>query len=400
MKVLSFVDMPKPSAPRVKKENKGEIFEASVRDIASDGRAVVNHPSGRTCFVEGLWLGEKAKLKITSLKSQVGFAECVELLEPSVHRIIPPCGHHGFDQGQCGACPWQFVPYVEQLRVKQKNLRERFERIGISDEIREIWPSDTEYGYRNHAQFKTDGKKIGYVSSQSNAIAPIKDCLILSDKNRETFAHLQDQLPNKDWRPLKTKRWTTIDIDESTLYESASINQRLPFLQAHSTQNARMREWLATKLDLIAKDSEVLELFSGSGNFTEIIAEKGFKKVFAVEVVEEALAELNLRELNNVETVRANLFQESGVNIALSHAKGAEVLVLDPPREGLKVPGDLFSKKIKIREVFYVSCDPATLLRDIRKFRENGYVVKEVQPLDQFPHTPHVEVLVHMSKLK
>ena len=74
--------------------------------------------------------------------------------------------------------------------------------------------------------------------------------------------------------------------------------------------------------------------------------------------------------------------------------------MLDPPRDGLKIKGKLFDKKRGIKTVLYISCDLATLTRDVKFMQEQGFKIKEVQPVDMFPQTPHIEVLVHLQRTK
>ncbi|MFL0801094.1 MAG: class I SAM-dependent RNA methyltransferase [Agarilytica sp.] len=376
----------------------GQKFEAQVRGFASDGRGVVSHPNGRTFFVPGVWMGERIVARITQLKGRMGFAECIELLEASPERVEPPCEHHGPAKGECGGCPWMIASYDAQLKAKQERIDSSFARIDCDDKVNPIWPAPSPLGYRTRAQLKTDGKQLGYVSAQSNTLAPISECQILTEKNAKTLAALQEQLPNKEWRAAKRHELTSIDIDENTDTSSVRVNQRLPFQQANAEQNKKMLQWLSEKLENLSGRKHVLELFCGSGNLTETISGFPFEKITAVEAVEEALEGLEKKSLNNVSALQANLFSEQGIEKAVFNAKTADVLVLDPPREGLKVKGNLCGKKSKIKDIFYISCDLATLVRDIAYFKENKFKVKEIQPLDMFPQTPHVETLVWLRK--
>jgi len=378
-------------------EKVGDLFEGLVRDIASDGRGVLSHPSGRTIFVSGVWLGERVQVRLTQIKGRVGFAECTEVLLASEHRIPAPCPHHGHTPGRCGACPWQMIAYEEQLRVKWQRVASSFARLGVK-EIAPIWPSPKIMGFRNRAQLKTNGQSIGYVSAQSHQLAPIDDCLILSEHNRNTLKTLIQRLPNDEWRPKKKQPWVTLDIDEHTAADQVSVNRRLTFMQANSEQNTKMRDWLAQRLAKLANASTVLEFFAGSGNLTQVIAEQGFAKIIAVEGNDDATRAIKELALPGVDVLAADLFNEAGLNNVLSIAADAEVLVLDPPRDGLKIKGQVFSKRSKITHVFYISCDLATLVRDVEEFQQHKFKIKEVQALDQFPHTPHIEVMVHLQR--
>lgn len=376
----------------------GSTFAGTVQDLVSDGRGVVTHPDGRACFVGGVWPGEKGVFRVSGLRGRIGFAELIELREASPYRIKPPCRYHGFGSSACGGCPWQFMAYPQQLLAKQARIESSLQRIGVAAPVGTIEPSPQVWGYRNRAQFKTDGTRLGFVARESNALVPVEHCLALSAQNNETLAQLVAQLPCRAWRPSSRGRWTTLDIDETTPASAVSVNRRLPFAQANSAQNDYMRRWLQQKLAPLNRDSEVIELFCGSGNFTQVIAAAGFRRILAVEGAAEALESLRARALPGVECLQQNLFGEAAWGTVFRRAPAADILVLDPPREGLKNTKGLFGPHNTIGEVFYISCDLATLSRDLQAFIAAGYRVAEVQPLDQLPHTPHIECLVHLQR--
>lgn len=375
-----------------------EHFTASVRDLASEGNGIVEHPSGQVFFVPGVWKGEIGEFRITSFKKRFGFAELVRLLEPSPERLSPACQHQGFGAGHCGGCPWQFVSYGAQLEAKESRVRHTLARLGIDGVIKTILPSPQIFGYRNRAQFKTDGNILGYVAQGSKSIAAISDCPILSDHNRETLANLLASLPNREFRPPKKAPWTTIDIDEDIGVDAISLNRRRPFRQANSAQNESMRTWLSRCIADLDKRGQVLELFAGSGNFTQVLSAAGFKNIVAVESVSEAVDSLNQLGLSGVSTKETDLFSESSVHNFARTAGDAKVLVLDPPRDGFRHTDILLQHCPQLNDVLYISCDLATLTRDLQVFIARGFKALEIQPLDQFPHTPHVEILARLSR--
>ncbi|MFL0811135.1 MAG: RsmD family RNA methyltransferase [Agarilytica sp.] len=379
-------------------EQIGEIFEAQVRDLASDGRGIVSHPDGRTYFVAGVWLDERIQVRITEVKGKIGIGDCAEILSPSEHRIEPPCPHHGTKAGKCGGCGWQFISYTAQLVAKQQRVVKAFERLDAADKVLPIVQAPDVLGYRNRAQFKTDGKRLGYVSPQSKVLAEIKDCIVLTDKNRSTLQALKQELPKPEWKPKKKFKWTTLDIDESVSALAVRMNQRLPFQQGNAAQNTALKQWLANKLDIIEKDKNVLELFCGSGNLTEVIVERGFQHISAVEMVQEALDDLEALGFENVQCIKADLFDEGALTAVARRCKDAQVLVLDPPRDGLKLSQLLMDGTRKLQDILYVSCDLATLNRDLQAMCSAGFNIAEVQALDMFPQTPHIELMVHLKK--
>lgn len=376
-------------------------FQGRVRDIASDGRAIVAHPDGPVVFVPGLWLNELATIRVTGAKGRAWQGELVELLEANPARVAAPCKHHGFSKPSdstpaCGACPWMFIDYAEQLAVKQRRVEQAFQRLGVADRVAAIWGALEHLAYRNRAQLKTDGELLGFVAAGSRRIAPVQDCLILSKHNRELLQQLREQLPNRDWRPGRRGDWTTLDIDEQVDLKSVSVNARLPFRQANDAQNDRMRDWLAELATEFA-DQQVLELYCGSGNFTEVLSAAG-ASVLALEGDEAAVQQLQQRNLPGVTVRRVDLFAEQAFEQLSPGVGNFDVLVLDPPRDGLKVTRGLLPKRSRLRTVAYISCDLATLTRDVAYFQEHGFEVISVQPLDQFPHTPHIECLVYLQR--
>ena len=176
------------------------------------------------------------------------------------------------------------------------------------------------------------------------------------------------------------------------------MNKRLPFQQANPLQNQSMRAWLKEHLEALPRQLPVLELFAGSGNFTEVIATAGFESITAVEVVAEAVTALNARGLPGVAALTCDLFDEAAFTELMQRQREAEVLVLDPPRDGLKCRTGLFSRRSRLHDVFYISCDLATFSRDLRDFLAAGYRLEILQPVDLFPQTPHVELLAHLRR--
>ena len=375
-----------------------DVFIASVRDLSSDGSGIVEHGNGQVFFVPGVWPGEQGEFQVTGFRKRFGFARLLRLLAASPQRIAPPCPHQGFGSGDCGGCPWQFMTYEAQLAAKDARVRRVLGRLVAEACIRPIWPSPQVFGYRNRAQLKSDGRAIGYVAPGSNRLAAIRDCLILSDHNRQTLQGLLATLPNPAFRPARKAPWTTLDIDEGLSADEVSINRRRPFQQANDAQNQRMRAWLAQAVAARPGCATALELFAGSGNFTEVLAAAGIARIIAVEGVAEAVASLEQKALPGVSGLACDLFSAAGAQTAARAAPEAELLVLDPPRDGFRALGTVAGALPKLREILYISCDLATFSRDLHEVAGLGFQPEHIQPLDLFPHTPHVELLARICR--
>ena len=375
-----------------------ETFSGTVRDVSAAGSGVVEHPGGRIFFVPGVWIGERGSFRVTALRGRFGHAVLEALTAASPQRVAPACPHHGTGPTACGGCPWQFIDYTAQCAAKDARVRAAMEQLGAGATVQALWPSPQSYGYRNRAQLKTDGSRLGYVAAGSNTLVPINDCPVLTPSNRDTLAALLARLPDPALKPARGQPWSSLDIDDDISADGVVPDQRRPFRQGNSAQNARMQEWLAHALDPLPRSAPVLELFAGDGNFTAAIAEMGFTDILALDSAQDAIATLSTRQLPGVISEVCNLYAADAFDRLRKPLAAAQILVLDPPRDGLKHVDVLLHRARSLQHVLYVSCDLATFTRDLARFVESGFKVAEVQPLDQFPHTPHIELLGRLTR--
>lgn len=376
----------------------GERFTARVKGLADTGNGIVEHPGGRVFFVAGTWLDELVEVQVKEVKKSFGIATLLQVQQQSPQRRSAPCPHHGFAADACGGCPWMMVNDRAQLQAKQNRVQQALQRIDRNIAVSPIYEAPRSLGYRVRAQLKTDGQALGFVAGGQQQLAAVQDCLVLTDKNRSTLKQLRQKLPNSEWRPANARRWTTLDINESVDVDDASVNQRLPFMQANAEQNHAMHRWLANKFQSLPQHNKAMELFAGSGNLTKVLVEAGFSSVVAAEVMTDAVTALNQRQLPGVAAQVCDLFNEAEFSQWVAQHRDAEVLLLDPPREGLKVQEGLLHKRSKLRDIFYISCDLATFVRDVKALYLGGFELQEVQPVDMFPQTPHIEIMAHLRR--
>ena len=365
-----------------------ERFCATAHDWSAQGHGLVNHPDGRVVFVPGLWPGETAQIELLEWHSRYGQGRLVEIEQPHPARIAPACPHHGTGPASCTGCSWQEFEYEAQCAAKQERLTKLLADFAPS--IAPILPAPTLWGYRTRAQLKTDGDQIGYVNQYSGALAPIEDCPVLSDRNRRTLSELRGRLPVAIWRG---ERLTTLDIDEGVHVDTVSVNMRRSFHQANSQQNKVMGQWLKNILGQ-GHWRHALELFCGDGNFTRLIAGAGIKEIVALDSGGAAIAELRGRHLRGVTAHICDLTQVDQMRMRLGpHWGRSQLLVLDPPRAGYRDLPMLIRQLPRLTDIVYISCDPYSFSRDTRDLNAVGFRPETIQPLDMFPHTPHVEIL-------
>ena len=365
-----------------------DSFTGIVRDLSTDGRGVVQAPDGQVVFVAGVWQGEKVEIE-RSRRGKSTSAELISLLQPLDARRTPECEYHR--DGSCGGCPWMFVDYPTQIKQKQARLEKVLERINSNIAGCSVLGARETLNYRNRAQFKSDGVKLGYVAQGSHKIADVTHCPVLNEVNQVHLRALRQSLPNSDWRPNKKRQWTTIDIDDER--GTPLVNQRQAFRQGNSEQNEQLRVWLRNRLANLSRPNIVFELFCGSGNLTEVIAEQVDVPVIAIEGDEMSLDALSALNLSKVKPVRINLFSEHSIVDDMPNCQSGIGVVLDPPRDGLIEREALKPWFTRAEWVVYVSCDLATWERDAAFLHSCGLDLDEATGLDMFPQTPHIETL-------
>ena len=363
-------------------------FVAIVRDLNSDGRGVVEAPDGQVLFITGAWPGEEVEVK-RRRQGKVATAELISVIKPSTSRCVPVCDYH--QQGSCGGCPWMFIDYAAQLQQKQIRLAKAVERINPKLPEFAVIEAGQTLGYRNRAQLKTDGVKLGDVAQGSHEIADVVHCPVLNKATQAQLSTLRRSLPKRDWRTSKNRPWTTIDIDDER--GTALVNQRQVFRQGNSGQNDQLRNWLSNRLATLSRPDSVFELFCGSGNLTEIIAGQMDVPIIAIEGDGISLEALSARVLPNVQPTRVNLFSQLSISENMPETQLEIGVVLDPPRDGLKERDALKPWFMQAVWVAYVSCDLATWERDAIFLQGCGLHLDQVSGLDMFPQTPHIETL-------
>jgi 23S rRNA (uracil1939-C5)-methyltransferase len=381
-------------------ERGASIFEAEVTHLSNQGYGVVKGPQRITYFVRGTWRGDVGRFQSTEERDgDYQFAELLTLLRPSPERQTPLCPHLGPAATQCFGCPWMMVDYAAQLREKQHRVTYALQRVGLGSlPVESIWGSPDLYHYRRRAQFKTDGQSLGYSGRQGLCIAPIEACLVLTPRMHEHLQRLKARLPEPAWQPGPGYIWNYLDLDEDSDPDDFQINRRRPFQQANAKQNEAMRHWVTEQLTSKVRTEPVLELFAGSGNFTEGLVSLGFSRILALEVGAEAIEALQQKNWPGVQAQRMDLYDKQALPDIARLAADSRILLANPPRAGLDSLWKLVPRLPALQTVILISCDPHSFANDARKLTEQGFQARCIQPLDQMPHTPHVEVIARFQK--
>jgi 23S rRNA (uracil1939-C5)-methyltransferase len=376
-------------------------FQGVVTALSEQGMGAVKGPDGRTYFVRGVWPHDEAVFRALPdegpSSDRYGLAEMVQLVTPSAERVTPLCPHLGLRDHDCAGCPWMIGAYEHQLKYKRHRIVHALNRVSLdSSVVQEIWPSPQVLGYRSRAQFKTDGIKLGYSGRYGKSVASIQNCLILNQVMASHLKSLQGMLPKEEWQPSEGYPFVFIDIDDKTdLSGEVVINKRRPFSQTNAEQNQQMKSWMRERLGPLSGDSAVLELFGGSGNFTEVASSLGFQDILSIDIQGSALRILQERNLAGVRVLGLDLFSRAALPRLVKEAScsAPAVLIVNPPRSGLMQLSRLAAALESLSTILYVSCNPVSFAADAKKMVGFGFNLQEVQPVDMIPHTPHIEML-------
>ena len=332
----------------------------TITDIGFGGEGVGRYED-QVVFVPFVSIGERVKVNIVKKNRRFLRAELIEVLEPSNQRVVPLCPYFKV----CGGCHYQHLNYPEQLRLKEEQIRQILRRIGKIKEpsVLPILSSPESYYYRNRIVVHAEKGKIGFRAQDRKTLVDIKRCAIASEEVNEKLNLLRQ-------RHFKTGHYS---LREGDLPKTG-------FYQTNRYLLEKLREIVIESLP--PAGNNLVEGYCGSGFFT-VLAAKRFKKVVAVDT--------DARSIQQAPSLANVTWEKESIEITLLREK-AEVLLVDPPREGLNEETLKILNQKPISTCVYVSCNPTTLARDIERLTPK-YLLKSVQPIDLFPQTAHVEMV-------
>lgn len=379
-------------------------LEVEIERILPGGYGLA-HSAGKTIFVSLAVPGDRLRVRVDRQQGNVLFASIEEILVASPDRIEPPCPYFG----RCGGCDFQQLAYEKQLAAKAEIIRDCLQRIARLEHVPEIFvtPSPRDWRYRMRAmwQIDQDAQQIGYYERGSRRVCDVADCAVLVPELQATL----ERVRATDWRqfPPDLKHLDVVSGENGVslsppLAEFETTELTLTIGEEHYSYNAEgffqiNAGLLAPMVEFALGDvsgETAIDLYCGVGLFTLPLARR-FKQVIGVEAnsVATRFARRNLEraELQNVRIVTAGVgdwFRQKAVR--------SDFVLLDPPRAGAEsvvIKGIVDSRAPRVS---YVSCDPATLARDLKKLIAGGYAIESLVAFDLFPQTHHVETVVRL----
>jgi len=392
--------------------------QIQIESLTHDGRGVARI-DGKTIFVTNAVPGDIVSLRITKQQDKFDEASIIEIESPSKDRTTPFCALYN----ECGGCQLQHVSIDAQRHWKSENFITRLTQAVNAKKIRIAEPligNDT--GYRRRARFGLSISKqdkiarLGFRIEATNELVDIEQCPILTPNLNKALQENRPQLLEQASRAYKEISFVEADngvfITNSAIEEPTDLTPKYAlndleihfpadgFVQVNAQQNQRMVNQAIDWLEL-DKNHKVLDLFCGVGNFTLPIAQK-VKSVTGIEglieLTQTAQKNAEINHIENTEFYKADLFDECVKSPWFRQKKYNRVL-LDPGRQGaFDISKHLHLVKADV--IVYVSCNAATLIRDIKELEKQGYQLHKVGLIDMFPHTVHTEVMVQLKLAK
>jgi 23S rRNA (uracil1939-C5)-methyltransferase/tRNA (uracil-5-)-methyltransferase len=388
------------------------------------GRVPLGGASGGTGWVimiASALPGERVRARVFRNHANYSEADLVEVVEPSPHRIVPRCPLFG----RCGGCQYQNLPYGEQLEWKQRQVAELIEHMaGLKAEVAPVIGSPHQFGYRSkitpHFNAPHEGRElaIGFLRQGSRFdIVDVPRCEIATEaiNARLTLerAAIRRQagegalksgatLLLRDASGVVTTGHGDRVVEEVALGDGPPL--RLGFRAGDFFQN---NPFILPAFAAYVRDEAratgarfLVDAYCGSGLFA-LASARAFERVAGVEVSESSVAFARENAAaNGIGNAAFLAADASAIFAGLSFPGGETAVVIDPPRRGCDGAFLLQLMGFGPRAVVYVSCDPATQMRDLREFLAAGYSITAIQPFDLFPQTRHLECVVTLARTR
>ncbi len=388
----------------------GQTITVRFDQVAPRGDAIASEGLPKPIYASGVIPGEEARVTIRKIRRNWIAVDVDEVTDASPHRTTPPCPLFT----GCSGCQFQHVDYPHQLELKRQMVIEQLRKFGGFDEPPVSAPVGAEdpWYYRNHARFTVKEGRLGYVRRFRRQWFEVPKCLIMEPRINDVLAKLQGELEgatqcnirvgaDEDQVMIQPK----LELEHLGLSSGQShVVERLhgksfpvaasSFFQVNRAQAERMIEVIRERVSADPQ-TVVADAYAGVGTFAALLA-SSVAKVIAIEESGPAVegAKQALAGVENVE-LRCGRAEE----ILPTLQERVDVVILDPPRSGC-LPGALEAvTKFRPRRIVYVSCDPSSLGRDLAMLcgPEGAFDLIEVQPVDMFPQTQHIECVATLD---
>ena len=339
-----------------------------IDDVAFGGEGVARHDN-KVVFVPFTIPGERVDVEVVERRSRFERALPRRFVQPSPRRIEPVCPYFG----RCGGCAYQHMEYGLQLETKRAQVEQLFRRIAPLQQVpvSPVVASPRPFGYRNRITVHSDGARIGYFRARSRSVLDVEQCPLASAPVNDQLAQLRRHgLPAGAHRTLREP------------------SDAISFHQVNDEVAGLLREYVGTVL----QGDTLIDAYCGAGFFAHHYAAR-LQRVLGLEWSEPAVEAARRAAYPN------ETYERGDVALLLGPALQAlrpSTLLLDPPAEGLSEAVAAAVSGSPPPCLIYVSCNPATLARDLARLGSR-YRVISLQPFDMFAQTAEVEVVATLQ---
>jgi tRNA/tmRNA/rRNA uracil-C5-methylase (TrmA/RlmC/RlmD family) len=382
----------------------GDLVQVTIEKVAHGGHFIARH-EGAVIFVRHAIPGENCTIQITSTGSSFNRADVVSVEKPSEFRVQAPCSFA--NRNGCGGCDFQHISVDHQRKLKSDVIAEQFSRIAKMElrvDVEEVGESTH---WRTRAIATTDRNgKLGFYKSRSHSIAPVTDCIIcvetmnfseIASRDLKGDVRVEISASNTGERsialaPTRGEEKARLTEGPAVLHENV-LGRALEVSQESFWQSHKKAPEVLTQAVLdfaqLKTGEHVLDLYGGVGLFSAAIVEAvgptGHVDLIEGSKVATADAARNFAAYSNITIATGDVAK------LLPRITAADVVVLDPPRDGAGKEAVAHIARLAPRAIVYVACDPAALARDTAYLADHSYSLVKVRAFDLFPMTHHIE---------
>jgi tRNA/tmRNA/rRNA uracil-C5-methylase (TrmA/RlmC/RlmD family) len=381
----------------------GEKFTSTIEKVAHGGHFIARY-EGAVFFIRHGIPGERVVVEVTSTGKSFNRGDVLEVIEPSPDRVKAPCSYaHRLG---CGGCDFQHIAIARQRELKSEVITEQFARIAKMDLKVVVEEVSDPLHWRTRAILNIDGSgKAGFFGSRSHNSIQIADCLTCVPELKLVEIASRTWQPNTKLEISANKSGDRIVagsevfegpkelveiVDENRFQVSHSS-----FWQSHKSAPAVLTE-AVMQFAQLQSGNQVLDLYGGVGLFSAAaLSEVG--ETGRVDLVEASSSAVGDAKINFENMPNVNIYLGEVAKI-MPRIGSADVVILDPPRDGA---GQLVLQQISAldpKRIIYVACDPAALARDCAFANDLGWKLTKVRAFDLFPMTHHIEMVALFTR--
>ena len=382
----------------------GDLVQVTIEKVAHGGHFIARH-DGAVIFVRHAIPGENCTIQITSTGSSFNRADVVSVEAPSEFRVEAPCSFA--NRNGCGGCDFQHISVEHQRTLKSDVIAEQFSRIAKIEMRVEVEEVGESTHWRTRAIATTDRNgKLGFYKSRSHSIAPVTDCIIcvegmdfseIASRDLKGDVRVEISASNTGERsialaPTRGEEKARLTEGPAVLHENV-LGRSLEVSQESFWQSHKKAPEVLTQVVLefaqLKSGEHVLDLYGGVGLFSaailEVVGPTGHVDLIEGSKAATADAARNFAAFSNITIATGDVAK------LLPRITAADVVVLDPPRDGAGKEAVAHIARLAPRAIVYVACDPAALARDTAYLADHGYSLVKVRAFDLFPMTHHIE---------